>query len=203
MAEENLMGDFEEEFDGSQVIPEAKASKEINLDDLSDVAERDKFFKVSKAMPIMDGQLFTIETVKINKPLTVDKDGKDLSLTNSKGNKYFKGRLEIRFKEMVEGMKIRDFIPGLYWSVNKEGAMQELPSISKASDNFEDQFTAELSKIRMLFCQFKKIDPKDLSDKQFLKGLVGSKVTVKKVTGKNPKENNKEWTKLKITNFVN
>lgn len=193
--DEVVLEDFSEET--SEIT--TPVSNEINLDELNDIPESERFFKITADM-VVPG-FMTIKDIRIGKPVRIDRDGKDLVETNAKGNKYYKGRLTVNFVETINGMKIRDFIPGLYFSVNKDtNELFPLPAIPRAGD-VTDKFVSELSKLRTLFCNFKKLTPKDVSDKQFLKGLVGMKVTVEREVGKNPRTG-LSYTKLKITGFT-
>lgn len=193
-----------EEYNESEIETTHQPTKTraVNLDDLNDVPDSEKFFKITSDTTIAKDMTLTISDVKINQPQRLDKNGKDLVHTNSKGVNYYKGRVEIRFLETIGGLKIRDFISGVFWNVNRDtNELKELPTISKVAD-LEDKFGSDLGKIRTLYCQFKKADPKNISDVQFLKGMKGLKVTVEKETGKNPLTDQK-YVRLKITGFVN
>lgn len=201
MENEIILDDFSEETETNMNMKTTN-SKAIDLDAFSDVPESDRYDKITEKMNIPKGTVFTITEVKISKPLMTDKDGKDLAETNTKGNKYYKGKLEIRFKEQVEGQKIREFISGLYWSINKDtNELLSIPNVSKAATDLEDAFQSDLAKLRTRYCNFKKMDPKDVSDKMFLKGLIGMKVVTEVKKGKNPKANNREYIRLLITGF--
>lgn len=196
---EVVLDEFEDEgFEPNPIVN----SREVDINTLSDVPDAEKYFKINPTMSITKGTVFTIAEVKINKPAMVDKDGKDLAETNGKGNKYYKGRIEIRFVETIDGMKLHDFVSGLYWSVDKNtNELRYLPAIPKAAGDLNDKFTSDLSKLRAVYCNFKKLDPKNLSDKSFLKGLVGMKISTERETGKNPKTG-KDYIKLKILGFT-
>lgn len=194
---------LDEEYNDNQqeAAHQPTKTKSVNLNDLSDVPDSEKYFKISPETKIEKGLTLTISDVKINQPQRLDKNGKDLAETNSKNVRYYKGRVELRFKEEIDDLKIRDFFSGLYWNVKEDGELRDLPTVSKAAD-LDDKFKSDLGKIRTLYCQYKKTDSKNVSDAQFLKGMIGLRVEVEKETGTNPL-NKQPYARLKIVRFVN
>ena len=174
---------------------------EVTLDDLDDVPDSEKFRKI-KPTEAVDVTELTICNVKLGRPLTKNDKGEFVEPeTNANGGKYYKSKLIVEFTETINGDKIREFIPSIFYSVDEGGNINPIPTVPKPcpDSKLKDNFTSEISKIRNMFGKFVNKDPKDISSAQFVKGLIGKKVSVEIDSGD---YKGKPWQKLKINGFI-
>lgn len=202
MEKEKVLDEFLEEENTTTTTTNLRApNQEVTLDDLDSVPSSEKFRKV-KPNEKIEVKTLTISNVKLGKVITVDEKGEPiLPEVNSQGRKYYKSKLILEFEEEVNGDKIREFVPSIFYSVNDDGQINPIPTIPKeCPDNkLEDKFTSELSKIRNKYAKFVGKEAKEISSSEFVKGLVGKKVAVEPETGT---FKGKDWQKIKIVNFV-
>ncbi|MBU0924186.1 hypothetical protein KKG81_04820 [bacterium] len=201
--EEQILEEFGEEtaqengLQGGNVV-----LQDVNLDDIDDTPESEKYNKIGLNTEIEAGKTLTIENIKIGKPILKDKKGELIQPEiNSNGNGYYKAKLIVMFKEEIDGNKIREFVPSVFYGVSDIGEINQKPIIPKtaAENKLEDNFTSELAKLRFKYCRFVKKLPKDVSSQAFLKGMIGKKVSVEKISDE---FKGKKWAKLKIIDFV-
>jgi hypothetical protein len=178
-----------------QEVEQEPAIPEPSIDDLPDKSIADMHRVITIDDEIPEGTVFTIKEVRLRPP------HKDAKILESKNGLYIKEKLELKFEEKLGEDKIRVGLPSIFYSVSEDKKINPIPSIPKAceDEDLEDNFTPELSKLRNLYCKFVDKDPRTVSNKEFVKGLIGKKVEVYKKTGK---YDGRKYAVLRIKRFV-
>lgn len=179
----------------------AKENQEVTLDDLDNTPPSEKLRKI-KADEKIEVKTLTIANVKLGKAITMDEKGElILPEVNSNGGKYYKAKLIVEFEEELNGDKIREFIPSIFYSVDENGNVNPVPTIPKACEDkkLTDNFTPELAKLRNKYAKFVGKDAKDVSSSEFVKGLVGKKFNITTESGE---FKGRSWQKIKLETFV-
>ena len=157
-----------------------------SLDDLDDVAPKEKTSTISPDTKIQDGMVLTIKEVTLSPPLTKDFDGKSMWTDTGNGG-YYKGKVNLFFEEQVDGKNVRQGIPSIFYGTDKKGKLQNngIPNVPKACPDkkLDDRMTSSLAKLRNLYCKHVDKDPSEVSDMEFTRGLKGKKVRIEKETG--------------------
>ena len=178
-----------------QAVEEQAQIKEVSIDDLPDKSSADMYHVITLGDEIAEGTIFTIKEVRLRPPM------QDAKILESKNGLYIKEKLEVKFEELLNDKKIRAGIPSIFYSVDENKVINPIPSIPKAclDEDLEDDFTPELSKLRNLYCKLVNKEPKEVSNKEFVKGLIGKKVEVYKKTGK---YDGRKYAVLRIKKFI-
>jgi len=168
-----------------------------SIDDLDDTPQSQRFRKINSADKLPD--VLTIESVELGVALTKDLITGEVIAPekNDKGRCYYKSKLILKFKEEVNGERIKELVPSVFYGMDDNGNVSKVPSIPQACDDakLDDNFTSEVAKLRNMFCKLVKQRPQDVSSKAFVNGLVGKTVKVQKKTGT---FKGRDWAKLKI-----
>lgn len=192
--EEQEGNDKDDEEEDDMVSP--------SLDDLDDVAPKEKSSIVTPDTKVEDGMVLTIKDVSLSPPLTKDFEGKSMWTDTGNGG-YYKGKVNLFFEEQVDGKNIRQGIPSIFYGTDKRGKLQNngRPNVPKAcpDDKLGDRMTSTIAKLRNLYCKHVGKDPKEVSDKEFIQGLKGKKVRVEKETGD---FKGRRFAVLRVTEFV-
>ncbi len=225
LVEEEVLEEFEEENTSNQPKEtenngnsnDEEENNEVTLDDLDDVAPSEKFRVISnndinvlfdvtrdeKGKTVYTPKkALTISAVKLGKVYEKDQEGNvNEPEVNASGGKYFKAKLIVEVEELVNGSRVRIFIPSIFYGVNEDGSIKDIPTIPVAcnDDKLDDKFTSELSKVRNLYCKKIGQDAKDVSSSAFVKGLVGKKFMPELQFGEHKK---KAWIKMTIKDFA-
>ena len=186
--EEDVLKSVEEKTEQPRI-------KEPSIDDLPDTPLGEMYQVIDLDTEVPEGTVFTIKEVRLRPPM------QDAKILESKNGLYIKEKLELKFEEKLGDKKIKVGIPSIFYSVSEDNKINPIPSIPKACDDedLEDNFTPELSKLRNLYCKFVGKDHKDVSNREFVKGLVGKKVEVYKKTGK---YDGRKYAVLRVTGFT-
>ena len=180
---------------------EEKTNKDIGLDDLDNVAKKDKVRKINYKEDIP--KELTVESVELGKAKVKTLEGVHIPPEKNKtnGGEYYKAKLIVNFKEEVNETRVRDFIPSIFYSVDEQGNVAKIPNIPNAcsDEKLTHKFTGSLAKLRNKYCKFVGKDPKDVSSKEFVKGLTGKKF---KVTRIDDDYNGKDWSKIELVDFI-
>jgi len=195
----DALEEVDEELDEAE--EEENELKAPSLDDLDDTPQSQKYRMVTSDTEWKDGTVLTVERVRLQPPFVKDKDGNIVEPETSPNGKYYKAKLVLDFAEEVNGTKIKQSVPSIYYGVNEDGSINKVPGIPQACDDesLEDNMTSSLAKLRNKYCKFVKKSPKDVSNKEFAQGLVGKKVSLKKESGK---YQGRKWAKLVVDKFV-
>lgn len=138
-----------------------------------------------------EGMILTIESVEAQKLYPTDMP------LMSKFGEYYKKKLILNFAEAFNERKLRELIPSVVYK-KKDGIA--IPSLPKAcaENKLADDLTSKLSKLRRMYMSaFDTVE--NLSDEEFLTGLVSKKVHVTKFTGS---YNGSDYALLLIDRFI-
>ena len=146
----------------------------LTADMFSDEAPADKPKRES-----LDGKTVTIKGVRVTQARTTDRaTGNPVPPTQSQNNpavKYYRGKLVLEFDH--EGDTYIEYVPNVKFFVDANGTVAKVPRIPRAGEN-------EVAKLFRLYAQKVNKTPEEISDRQFLEGLQGLKVTIRTKTGK-------------------
>jgi len=172
-----------------------------SLDDLDDTPDSEKYRMVTSETEVPEKLELTIEDVYLQAPMVKTFDGEDVKPTQGPNGNYYKAKVVLKFVEEVNGGKIKQSIPSIFYSVNEDGVVSKLPGIPKAvaDEDMKDNMKSSLGKLRNKYCKFICREPNTIGNVSFLKGLIGKKVSLKKVTGTHK---GRKWGKLVVVDFV-
>lgn len=178
-----------------------------SVDDLDETpfSQRYKVIQYDDEWP-EEGRVLTISKdvkPKLQPPRTSDGEGNKIPPIKSENgsNPYYKEKLILFFDDLYNGQKIKAGVPSIFYSVSPSGEVARIPSIPRTcpDSKLNDKFTPSLSKVRNLFCKKEGKNPLDVSNKDFVLGLMGKKVLVTKERGENK---GTRYAALRIEKFV-
>lgn len=185
--EQNEVPEVEETQTSSEELPDY--SDEIDTEKLSDtpVGQSKKYNRES-----LDGETVTILSAKMFNP---DRENDNIitSMTNP-DSKYYKTKFVITYdKENSEGVKHREYLSGAIQFIQKDGSLSAPSLWYEGADN---QVATLFAKV----AEYKKVEPKELSPKQFMNFLNSGPKCVIKLT--DVKFNKKVFQKNLVEKFI-
>ena len=147
-------------------------------------------------------KVFTIKDVSFTALRLIDADGNKIPpITAQNGKtKYHKVKLCIQFDED----NIKEYYPSIYVFKNRDTKDWDNLSIQRyeiaeIDEREKDSFASTVGILLAKFARFKKLEPKNISNYDFVEGLIGLKCQLKKTTGK---FNGSEWSRNDIVDFM-
>ena len=147
-------------------------------------------------------KVFTIKDVSFTALRLIDADGNKIPpiVAQNKKTLYYKVKLCIQFEED----NIKEYYPSIYVFKNRETGEWDNLSIqryetSEIDEKEKDSFASTVGIILAKFARFKKLESKNISNFDFVEGLIGLKCVLKKTSGK---FNGSEWSRNDIVDFM-
>lgn len=145
----------------------------LSADDFDDTPPSEKAKREN-----LNGKTLTISTVGVTPPRTTDRrTGQAVPPTVGQQDasvKYYRGKLVV---EMTDGEnKFVEYIPNCKYFVQNDGSVARLPRLPREGNN-------EVAKLFRLYAAFLGKKAEEVSDREFLTGLVGMKATIKVAEG--------------------
>ncbi len=180
--------------------PVMEEPEEVSFGDVSDNIKFDV-----QLTPEDTDKVFEIATVEMRKPILIDANGNEVEPKHSKKDPkkvYYQTKLVVTFKDS----NYAAILPNIKWFkqlVQENGKTIALYkpwfNTNVTEKDLSNKQVSEVSKTFYRYCKAKKLDVKKVTQKQFLTGLVGSKV---KLVSESGTYDGRDYTVLKIREFV-